>query len=154
MCQQPSVHAFTYDCNFSSLHALWVSQWALTVFTLVALLGHFQPATAADLSLEWDPVADDRVAVYKVHWGTASDEYQSSQEAVSTTTTLTGLQEGATYYFAACACDENGRALQRILRGDIHHYCLRKSTSRFQRKHVVWRCASLGRLDKRVDRHG
>jgi len=107
MCQQPPVHAFTYDRNFSSLQALWVSQWALTVFTLVALLGHFQLASAADVSLEWDPVADERVAVYKVHWGTASGEYQSAQEAVSTTTTITGLQEGATYYFAACACDEN-----------------------------------------------
>ena len=61
-----------------------------------------------NVNLVWEPVSDPRVAFYKVYWGTQSGQYQSSQQVASTSTTIEGLEEGETYFFAAKACDQAG----------------------------------------------
>ena len=66
------------------------------------------PDATASVTLEWDSVDDPRVAQYEVYWGTQSGQYQSSQQVASTSTTITALSEGETYYFAAKACDQAG----------------------------------------------
>lgn len=63
---------------------------------------------AADVALEWDPVDDDRVAYYEVHWGTAASQYERMQAVASTSLTVTSLSPGETYYFAARACADGG----------------------------------------------
>ena len=63
-------------------------------------------AYAASVDLEWDPNTEPELAGYKIYWGTASGNYTSSKDAGKTPTcTVTGLDEGKTYYFAATAYD-------------------------------------------------
>ncbi len=67
----------------------------------------FATAThAATVDLEWDPNTEPELVGYKIYWGTSSGNYTSSKDVGKTTTyTLTGLDEGKTYYFAATAYD-------------------------------------------------
>ena len=61
---------------------------------------------AASVELEWDPNTEPELVGYKIYWGTSSGNYTSSKDVGKTTTyTLTGLDEGKTYYFAATAYD-------------------------------------------------
>jgi PKD repeat protein len=66
------------------------------------------PALGADVTLAWDAVDDDRVAYYELHWGSASGSYESQQQSTITSTQVTGLADGATYYFAVRACADGG----------------------------------------------
>lgn len=79
-----------------------------TALLSLALLSATQAAFSADVGLEWDKVDDSRVAYYEVHWGTQSGSYQNQVSSTSTSTTLTGLADGTTYYVAARACAEGG----------------------------------------------
>jgi chitinase len=66
-------------------------------------------AYAASVELEWDPNTEPQLAGYKVHWGTSSGNYTTSKNVGNTTfCTITGLDEGKTYYFAATAYDGDG----------------------------------------------
>jgi hypothetical protein len=69
----------------------------------------FSAAHAASVDLEWDPNIEPELAGYKIYWGTSSGNYTSSIDVGETTTyTLSGLDEGKTYYFAATAYDGDG----------------------------------------------
>ena len=58
---------------------------------------------AAQVTLAWDPVAGS-VAGYQMHYGTTSGDYDYSVNVGnSTSCTISGLQEGDTYYFAVKA---------------------------------------------------
>lgn len=60
-------------------------------------------AYSAQVDLIWDP-PDIEPAGYKVYYGTASAHYTKSVDVgKATTCTITGLEEGNTYYFAASA---------------------------------------------------
>jgi len=65
----------------------------------------FPPAAdAASVNLAWDPDPDP-TTTYTIYYGTSSGNYPFSQQAgTQTTCTVTGLQEGQTYFFAAKAC--------------------------------------------------
>ncbi|MDH5245063.1 MAG: fibronectin type III domain-containing protein [Betaproteobacteria bacterium] len=66
-------------------------------------------ASAATVSLAWDPVATPPVSGYTIHWGTASGAYSSQVDAGnSTSRSITGLTDGTTYYFAVTAYDAVG----------------------------------------------
>jgi hypothetical protein len=61
---------------------------------------------AASVELQWDANTEPELAGYKIYWGTSSGNYTSSKDVGKTTTyTLTGLDEGKTYYFSATAYD-------------------------------------------------
>ena len=77
-----------------------VARWLLSVVFLIA-----QPVLAASLDLAWDAVNHPSVAVYEVHYGLASGQYQSSADSITNSISVTGLQTGTTYYFAVRACD-------------------------------------------------
>jgi hypothetical protein len=63
-------------------------------------------AHAASIDLQWDPNTEPELAGYKIYWGTSSGNYNSSKDVGRTTSyTITGLDEGKTYYFAATAYD-------------------------------------------------
>lgn len=76
---------------------------ALTAATLLPTL-----ATSAEVTLEWDPVPDERVAYYELHYGKASAAYENAQQSTATTATISGLDEGVHYYFAVKACNQTG----------------------------------------------
>jgi hypothetical protein len=66
-------------------------------------------AHAASIDLEWDPNIEPELAGYKIHWGPSSGVYTSSKDVGNNTSaTITGLDEGKTYYFAATAYDGDG----------------------------------------------
>ena len=63
------------------------------------------------VTLAWNPSVDTNIAGYKIYAGTASRDYSITNvvaPATSTTTTITGLVEGQTYYFAATTYDGAG----------------------------------------------
>jgi hypothetical protein len=67
------------------------------------------PAYAASVDLEWDANTEPQLAGYKIYWGTSSGNYAFSKNVGNTTVcTITGLDEGRTYYFAATAYDGTG----------------------------------------------
>lgn len=72
-----------------------------------ALLAIHSSTRAAEVTLEWDPAPN--AAGYRVYYGTAPGSYTQSNDAgASTTLTVTGLEQGKTYFFAARAYTESG----------------------------------------------
>ena len=75
---------------------------------LLALLAGTGPAAARNLTLAWSPSSSSTVAGYKVYYGTASGTYTSaSLVGNQTSTTISNLTPGVTYYFNATAIDAN-----------------------------------------------
>ena len=61
------------------------------------------------MTLAWVPSADSNVVGYNLYCGGASGIYTNIIRGVNTTnTTISGLVDGATYYFAATAYDSSG----------------------------------------------
>jgi len=69
---------------------------------LCALL--IQHADAASVTLAWNPNSEPDLAGYRVYYGKASRSYESVIDVGSQTTyTISGLEDGKTYYFAVKA---------------------------------------------------
>ncbi|MFN2201993.1 MAG: PKD domain-containing protein [Caldilineaceae bacterium] len=62
-------------------------------------------ASAAEVTLAWDPVAYESALVFELHYGQQSGQYDSQVTSTTTTATVTALTQGETYYFAVRACD-------------------------------------------------
>ena len=63
-------------------------------------------ASGAAVGLAWDANTEPDLAGYKIYYGTASGNYSHSIDVGNVTEyTLTGLDEGVTYYLAATAYD-------------------------------------------------
>lgn len=61
------------------------------------------------LMLYWDPSSGTGISGYKIYYGTASHQYDSTVAVGNVTqATVPGLVEGITYYFAATAYDDAG----------------------------------------------
>ena len=59
---------------------------------------------SAQVSLAWDANTEPNLAGYKIYYGTASHDYDWVLDVGKvTTSTVTGLTDGLTYYFAATA---------------------------------------------------
>jgi PKD repeat protein len=64
---------------------------------------------AGTVTLAWDPVAASNLAGYKLSYGQNSGNYSSTVDVGNNTAyTLTGLEDGATYYVAVKAYDTTG----------------------------------------------
>jgi Bacterial Ig domain/Fibronectin type III domain len=68
------------------------------------------PAFAAgSVTLAWNPSTDTNVVGYNIYFGGASETYTNKiSVATGTNAVVSGLVEGATYYFAATAYDSTG----------------------------------------------
>jgi Putative binding domain, N-terminal len=72
----------------------------------VLVPGMAQTAQAVAVTLEWDANSESNLAGYKVYYGFLSRSYSVSIDVGKTTShTVTGLQVGVPYYFAATAYD-------------------------------------------------
>ena len=64
---------------------------------------------AADVTLTWNPNRDDDLGGYRIHYGRAPGQYQTSVDAGNVLSyTLTDLQENTEYFFALSAYDQTG----------------------------------------------
>ena len=63
---------------------------------------------AANVVLAWDTPASSGVVGYKIYWGAESRCYTNLVTTTNLTATITNLQRGITYYFAATACTASG----------------------------------------------
>ncbi len=82
---------------------------------LFILLHHAVPALGGtvpagqSVSLTWDASPDINVAGYNIYFGSASGDYTNMINVGNvTTTTISGLTAGVTYYFAATSYDDLG----------------------------------------------
>jgi hypothetical protein len=81
---------------------------SLLIFSLAPLALCLVPHNvyAASVTLAWDANSESDLGGYKIHYGTASKNYQYSVDVgKSTGCTISNLQEAKTYYFAATAYD-------------------------------------------------
>ncbi len=75
------------------------------LISLITLCGAFT-ASAADVTLTWDANTESDLVGYKLFYGTSSGNYAVTVDVGhSSTFTITNLEEGMTYYFAATAYD-------------------------------------------------
>lgn len=83
---------------------------SLGQLALLFLVGTLQGVSAAEVQLAWDAVADSRVAVYEVHYGSQSGSYGNRLDSTTTSALVPNLQAGSTYFFAVKACDSTRAA--------------------------------------------
>lgn len=78
---------------------------ALTSILLLFPLGTY----GVEVSLVWDANSEPDLAGYNIYYGAASGDYSDSLDVGDVTEfTVTGLNHGGTYYFAATAYDRDG----------------------------------------------
>jgi hypothetical protein len=78
-------------------------------FLSFSLLLIGQLFAAQSVRLAWDANTESDLAGYVVHYGTASRSYTNSSDVgLVTTTTVSNLLEGVTYYFAVTAYNTSG----------------------------------------------
>ncbi len=83
----------------------FISLVALTSILLLFPLGTY----GAEVSLAWDANSEPDLAGYIIYYGDASGDYSNSLDVGDITEfTVTGLDDGGTYYFAATAYDLDG----------------------------------------------
>jgi len=81
----------------------------LIVCSVSVLLFQLPVLATQSVVLEWTPSNDTDVVGYRVYSGTASRNYGSPVAVGNTNrTTISGLADGVTYYFAATSIDSEG----------------------------------------------
>ncbi len=81
----------------------------LPVFGATFLAAAVSAFATGSVTLAWMPSADASVVGYNLYYGGASGVYTNTIHAANTTNAIvSGLMDGATYYFAATAYDSSG----------------------------------------------
>lgn len=83
----------------------------LSIFGVIAivLFSSELSAYSAQATLVWDAVNDPGVVGYKLHYGKVPGLYTNSVDTgITTSSTVSDLSEGETYYFASTAYDSTG----------------------------------------------
>ena len=90
------------------------------------------------MTLAWDAGSAPDLAGYRLYYGTASKEYSFTADAgMRTTYTITGLDEGVTYYFAATAYSI--AAVESDFSSEIVHTVSSSTTT-----DIIWRNSASG----------
>src|SRR3984893_218307 len=76
-------------------------QWTIVLGSIICIFGLLLQARAAtSLTLAWDPSGASGIAAYRLHYGTSSQSYSQTRDlGNTTTTTVSNLLPGQTYYF-------------------------------------------------------
>ena len=94
---------------FKRLYFLPFFLFCLMQITFFSVLFNPQLVSAAQVTFQWDENTEPDLDGYILYGGTSSGIYSFSVDVGNQTTyTLTGLEEGQTYYFALTAYDTEG----------------------------------------------
>lgn len=110
-CQQLEVQALRASSR-KSLEINWFSRQVAFLrpkiaLLLVALLPWL--VSAAEVTLVWEPSPEETVSGYRIYYGLEARTYLGFVETdEGFSAHITGLEDGATYYFAATAVTEDG----------------------------------------------
>src|SRR6185369_17583688 len=79
------------------------------VVSILTTSASFSASASQSINLAWDGSSDTTVVGYRLYYGVGSGQYTNSL-AVGTNTNavVSGLVDGATYYFAATAVGNSG----------------------------------------------
>jgi hypothetical protein len=100
-------HPFLPFSKKSAFFFLVVSGLFILLIFILSLLA--PAAHAAEMTVAWDQNPESDVAGYKIYYGTSPGSYTASVNAGNiTSTVISGLEAGITYYFAAVAYDSQG----------------------------------------------
>jgi hypothetical protein len=90
-------------------HSLSTFILPVILLILIQLIASVHEVSAASLKLAWDPSPDTSVTGYRLYYGTSGGSYANVVDAGNRTDyTVTGLDAGTTYYFAATAYTGSG----------------------------------------------
>lgn len=80
-----------------------------TLCVVLTVGGGLQQIQAAEVTLIWEPSPEEAVSTYRVYYGLESRFYLGFVETdEGFSAHITGLEDGATYYFAATAVTQDG----------------------------------------------
>ena len=89
-------------------YALYPLRYAIFVLLFALCALPLPAAIAAQVTIAWDKNSESDIAGYRMHYGTTSGSYAYNADVGNyTSCTISGLQEGETYYFAATAYNTN-----------------------------------------------
>ncbi len=101
-----------------------LSRLALILFTLF----FSSIALAGNVNLAWDASPSTGVGGYKIYYGLSSNSYTSSIDTGNVTSyQMTGLQDGATYYFALKAYN-TAKSIESVFSNEVSATVLAAST--------------------------
>ena len=85
-------------------------QWTIVLGSLISLFGFLLQARAAtSATLTWDTSGASGIAGYRLHYCTSSQSYSQTRDlGNTTTTTVSNLLPGQTYYFAVTDYNTTG----------------------------------------------
>ena len=94
-------------------------QWTIVLGSIICIFGLLLQARAAtSLTLAWDPSGASGIAAYRLHYGTSSQSYSQTRDlGNTTTTTVSNLLPGQTYYFAVT--DYNTAGVESIYSNEV-----------------------------------
>ncbi len=109
-CDSPRMLRFSFLRILNYFFSLLFPAYSLRYFSYflqcVLILLSTIPAHAAQVTLQWDANAEPHVAGYRLYCGTASRVYSLNIDVGNMTScTISNLEDGKTYYFAATAYD-------------------------------------------------
>ena len=85
------------------------SVFGLILCSALMLFVQLPVRASQSITLTWNPSTTTNVAGYKIYAGAASHSYNTTNvTGTATNTTISGLVQGKTYYFAATTYDSDG----------------------------------------------
>ena len=96
-----------------------LDQWTVVLGSIISLFGFLLPAQAAtSVTLTWDRSGASGIAGYRLHYGTSSHNLSQTRDlGNTTTTTVSNLLPGQTYYFAVT--DYNTAGVESIYSNEV-----------------------------------
>jgi hypothetical protein len=92
--------------EFKKIHSFQSSLLSLKLIAFLSVLFYSNLVSAAQVTLAWDANTDPDLAGYMIYYGFATRAYDYVVDVGDQTTfTLSGLEDGQTYYFALTAYD-------------------------------------------------
>jgi len=94
--------------NTNVLSLVPYTLYLIPIFIFCLIPATLPAANAAQVTLAWDKSPESNIDGYRVHYGTSSGYYEQNVDVGNhTSCTISGLEEGTSYYFAATAYNTN-----------------------------------------------